>query len=216
MDRFIIGIGGGSGSGKTTVTKEIVEIVGRDKVTVLLQDNYYLDRSHLSPQERELINFDHPDALDWPLLREHLSALAKGDTISVPEYDFATHTRKPRTLQVIPARIIILEGLFALFDEEILKTLSLRVFVDTAADIRLTRRLRRDTLERNRTMESVLTQYTQYVRPMYRKFVEPTKHLAQIIIPHGLNKPALEMMVSRINAVLDGSSVIVNEKCYIN
>lgn len=216
MSCFIIGIGGGSGSGKTTVTKQIVKLVGKDKVTVLLQDNYYLDRSNLSPKERESINFDHPDALDWVLIRQHLSDLAKGKEVCVPEYDFTTHTRKETTSQVTPSQIIIFEGLFALYDEEVLKKLSLRVFVDTAADIRLIRRLRRDIVERNRTMDSVLTQYMHYVRPMYRKYVEPTKHLAQVIIPHGSNKAALEMMVSRIHAVLGGSSVIIDDEFMFN
>ena len=195
MKNFIIGVAGGSGSGKSTVTEQIIQSVGHTDVAVLLQDHYYLDRSHLTVEERDRINFDHPDALDWSLMTKHLDDLYHGLPIQVPEYDFATHTRRKQTVTVLPAKVIIVEGIFALYDRSMCDHMSLRIFVDTAADVRLMRRLKRDICERGRTVDSVLKQYSQFVRPMYRKFVEPTKRLAHIIIPHGSNKAALEKSV---------------------
>ncbi len=212
MHPFIIGVGGGSGSGKSTVTDQIVRAVGKDKVSVFYQDNYYLDRSHLSMEERNKINFDHPNAIDWTLMKNHLNDLYHGLPIEMPVYDFTTHTRKGETVLVVPAQIVIVEGIFALFDDEMCKKMALRIFVDTAADIRLMRRLKRDIFERNRSMDSVLEQYSHFVRPMYKKFVEPTKRRAHIIIPHGSNKAALEMIISRVFSVLNGQRVIVENE----
>ncbi len=204
---FIIGVAGGSGSGKSTVTEQIVKSVGRDDVAVFLQDNYYLDRSHLTPEERNKINFDHPDAFDWQLMNKHLNDLYHSLPIEMPEYDFTTHTRKIATQLVIPSKVIIVEGIFALYDDSMCKQMALRIFVDTTADVRLMRRLKRDLVERSRTIESILTQYNRFVRPMYKKFVEPTKQRAHIIIPHGSNTAALEMIVSRIQSVLNGQHI---------
>lgn len=212
MRPFIIGVAGGSGSGKSTVTEQIVNSVGEDQVTVFLQDNYYLDRSHLTMEERNKINFDHPDAFDWDLMQKQLNDLYNGLPVEMPQYDFGTHTRKSDTATVMPARIIIVEGIFALFDLEMCKQMALRIFVDTAADIRLIRRLKRDIAFRGRTLDSVIKQYSQFVRPMYKKFVEPSKRFAHIIIPHGSNKAAIEMIISRINSVLNNHHIVIDHE----
>ena len=212
MKPFIIGVAGGSGSGKSTVTEQIIRSVGKDDVSVVLLDNYYLDRSHLTMEERNLVNFDHPNALDWKLMKSQLNDLYHGLPIQIPKYDFTTHTRMAKTNLILPAKVIIVEGIFALYDEAMCNQMALRIFVDTAADIRLMRRLKRDICERARTLDSVLKQYSQYVRPMYRNFVEPTKRRAHIIIPHGSNKAALEMIVSRIQSVLSGQKLVVSHE----
>ncbi len=211
MQPFIIGVAGGSGSGKSTVTEQIVRAVGESTVCVFRLDNYYLDRSSITAEERSRINFDHPNAFDWDLMRHQLNSLYNGLSIEMPEYDFTTHTRKKETLTILPAKIIIVEGIFSLYEESMCGHMALRIFVDTASDVRLMRRLRRDIIERGRTVESVLQQYSYFVRPMYNKFVEPTKRRAHIIIPHGSNKAALEMIISRINSVLNDHAIIVEE-----
>lgn len=207
MKPFIIGVAGGSGSGKSTVTDQIINSIGRENVSVFQQDHYYLDRAELTPAEREKINFDHPDAFDWPLLTRHVDDLCNGLPIEMPIYDFTTHTRKVQTHLVIPAKVIIIEGIFAFYDEAVVRQIALRVFVDTSADVRLMRRLKRDIQDRGRSLDSVIKQYTQFVRPMHLKFVEPTKRRAHIIIPHGSNKAALEMIISRISSVINGDQI---------
>lgn len=209
--RFIIGVAGGSGSGKSTVTEQIIKYVGKDQVSIFYQDNYYIDRSKLSMRDRENINFDHPDALDWALMKLQLRDLYDGLPIEMPDYDFTTHTRKEDTISLIPAQIIIVEGIFALYDAEMRDQMALKIFVDTASDVRLMRRLKRDMVERNRTLESVLSQYSHFVRPMYKKFVEPTKRYANIIIPHGSNKAALEMIISRIQSVINEQPIVIDD-----
>ncbi len=211
MKSFIIGVAGGSGSGKSTVVEHIIKAIGLDKVAVLMQDYYYKDLVNINREHRQMVNFDHPDAFDWDLLKIQLNDLYHGVPIQIPEYDFKEHVRKIETKTVLPAKVIIVEGIFALWDNDICNQMSLRIFVDTAADIRLMRRLRRDIAERGRTLESVLQQYTQFVRPMYRKFVEPTKRKAHIIIPHGSNRAALEMIISRIQSVISGNAINVVE-----
>ncbi|RTL02378.1 MAG: uridine kinase [Proteobacteria bacterium] len=208
MKPFIIGVAGGSGSGKSTVTEQIVRSVGVDNVTVFIQDNFYLDRSYLSVAERERVNFDHPDALDWALMTKLLNDLKNGLPVEMPQYDFTTHTRRAETKTVVPAKIIVVEGIFGLFSEEMCRQMALRIFVDTAGDIRLMRRLKRDINDRGRTLDSVIQQYSKFVRPMYKKFVEPTKQAAHIIIPHGSNQAALEMIASRIHCALNGQTFI--------
>lgn len=214
MKPFIIGVAGGSGSGKSTVTEQIVRSVGVDNVTVFIQDNFYLDRSYLSVAERERVNFDHPDALDWALMTKLLNDLKNGLPVEMPQYDFTTHTRRAETKTVVPAKIIVVEGIFGLFSEEMCRQMALRIFVDTAGDIRLMRRLKRDISERGRTLESVIEQYSKFVRPMYKKFVEPTKQDAHIIIPHGSNQAALEMIVSRIHCVINQHDINVNDDLF--
>ncbi|WP_420594490.1 uridine kinase [Deinococcus sp.] len=201
---FVIGVAGGSGSGKTTVTRRVIQTVGASGVAVLSQDNYYLDQSGISPQARRGINYDHPAAFDWPLLREHLDALLSGAAIQMPTYDFTRDTRAEQTQPVLPAPVVVLEGFFALYDEELRRRMNLKVFVDADADVRFIRRLTRDTRERGRSPESVITQYLEFVRPMHLSFVEPTKRYADVIIQHGgHNEPALDMLAARIRATVE-------------
>jgi uridine kinase len=194
---FVIGVAGGSGSGKSTVTREVLASVGAGQAAVLMQDDYYLDQSAMSAQERSKTNYDHPDAFDWPLMMEHLQALREGRAIEMPVYDFTVHNRSSKTVTVKPAPIIVVEGLFALFDPELRQMMSLKVFVDTAADVRFIRRLQRDMAERGRSAESVIDQYLNTVRPMHKQFIEPTKRNAHVILPHGANGPAVEMITTR-------------------
>lgn len=208
MPNFIIGVAGGSGSGKSTVTEHIVAAIGQENVAVIMQDYYYKDLSHLTLEDRKKINFDHPDAFDWDLLTQHVYNLYNGTPIEMPTYDFAQYTRKPETILVMPSQIVVFEGIFALLDKDLRKLMALKIYVDTAPDIRFIRRLQRDMIERGRTVESVVKQYIDYVRPMHNQFIEPTKRNSHIIIPHGANKAALEMIIARIHAVLNEDQLI--------
>ena len=200
---FVIGVAGGSGSGKTTVTRRVIETVGSERVAVLNQDNYYRDQSDIPFEARLGTNYDHPAAFDWALLREHLNALLAGVPIEMPEYDFTQHTRSSQTTRIMPGRVVVLEGFFALYDEELRSRMNLKVFVDADADVRFIRRLLRDTQERGRTQESIIGQYLEFVRPMHLAFVEPTKRYADVIIPHGgMNEPALDMLAARIHTAV--------------
>jgi uridine kinase len=194
---FVIGVAGGSGSGKSTVTREVLASVGAQNAAVLMQDDYYLNETKLSFEERCKTNYDHPDAFDWPLLMQHVQALRNGQAIDMPVYDFTNHQRAGKTVVLKPAPIIVIEGLFALFDPELRKMMSLKVFVDTAPDVRFIRRLQRDISERGRSAESVIEQYLQTVRPMHKQFIEPTKRNAHIILPHGANGPAVDMITTK-------------------
>jgi uridine kinase len=194
---FVIGVAGGSGSGKSTVTREVLAAVGEARVAVLMQDDYYLDERQLSFEERCKTNYDHPDAFDWPLLMQHVQALRDGQSIEKPVYDFTQHQRASQAVTVKPAPIIVVEGLFALFDPALRKMMSLKVFVDTAPDVRFIRRLQRDMAERGRSAESVIEQYLQTVRPMHKQFIEPTKRSAHVILPHGANGPAVDMITTK-------------------
>jgi len=196
---FVIGVAGGSGSGKTTVTQRIIDTIGVAGMALLNQDNYYRDQAKIPLSARRVTNYDHPSAFDWDLLRDHLDALLAGVPVQMPTYDFTQSTRAEKTKTVLPAPVVILEGFFALYDPEVRERMHLKVFVDTDADVRFIRRLLRDTQERGRTTESVVTQYLEFVRPMHLSFVEPTKQYADVIIPHGgMNEPALEMLTARI------------------
>ncbi len=182
---MIIGICGGTGSGKTTVANRILESVSACEVAFLQQDSYYRDLDQMPLDFRQKVNFDHPDAIDNDLFVEHIRALKAGKAAELPLYDFRTHTRKSETLRMEPKRIIIVEGILIFADQRLLDEMDIKVFVDTPDDIRFIRRLRRDVAERGRTVESVVEQYLATVRPMHMQFVEPTKRVADVIIPEG-------------------------------
>ncbi len=210
---FIIGVAGGSGSGKSTVTKQIISTLNSPQdISVFLQDNFYKDRSNLAEEERKLVNFDHPDALDWDIMRKALFKLSQGESAYVPVYDFTNHTRKKELLLINPTKIIVIEGIFALYDDDIVEQMSLKIFVDTASDIRLIRRMKRDIIERSRALEDICDQYLSSVRPMYKQFVEPTKIKADVILPHGSNIAALEMILSRIKAIINNDIHSINQE----
>jgi len=197
---FVIGVAGGSGSGKTTVTRRILETVGEDKVALLIQDNYYSDQSDISFPRRLETNYDHPAAFDWTLLGQHLDALYHRVPVQMPTYDFVKYTRALETLSVLPAPVIVLEGIFALYEPSLRERMQLKIFVDTDPDVRFIRRFERDTLERGRSARSVIDHYLETVRPMHLQFVEPTKRYADVILPHGgHNEAALDMIAARIS-----------------
>jgi uridine kinase len=199
----VIGIAGGSGSGKTTVLQHIIREFGADPIAVLDHDAYYQDLSHLSPEERTQFNFDHPDALETDLMREHLDALIEGRAIEKPVYDFTTHTRREETETVEPRPVIIIEGILVLAESLLEEQMDIKIYVDAADDIRLMRRIRRDIQERGRSIEGILRQYERTVRPMHLEFVEPSKRQADIIIPRGgHNRVAIQMVMSRIQDLL--------------
>jgi len=200
---IVIGVAGGTGSGKTTVSESILDRVGRDRIAYLQQDSYYCDLSHLPHAERVQVNFDHPDSLETDLLIRHLTALRDGLAVDVPVYDFTHYTRTGEMRRVEPRRVILVEGIL-IFAEKVLRELfDVRIFVDADADIRFIRRLQRDLEERGRSAESVVRQYLSTVRPMHLEFVEPTKRYADVIIPEGgFNTVALDMVVARVEAML--------------
>lgn len=200
---IIIGIAGGTGSGKSTVAQEIYSSLPEESISVIEQDNYYKDQSHLSFEERTKTNYDHPDAFDTALLLEHLKKLSMGEAIDKPIYDFANHTRKKETVKVEPKDIVVLEGIMILVEPEIRNMLDIKIFVDTDADVRIIRRIKRDIKERGRTLDSVIDQYINVVRPMHLQFVEPTKRYADIIIPEGgYNKVAIDIMIAKVNEIV--------------
>ena len=202
---FVIGVAGGSGSGKTTVSRRIRESVNVQQIAYLEHDNYYRDQTHLTLEQRVKTNYDHPNSLETPLLVEHVRALQAGQSIAMPLYDFAIHTRSIETRHVEPARIILIEGILIFTEKELRELMDIRIFVDTDPDIRFIRRLRRDMGERGRSLDSVVQQYMATVRPMHLEFVEPSKRYADIIVPRGgNNQVAMEMIVSRIQAFLEG------------
>lgn len=200
---LIIGVGGGSGSGKTTVVQRILKAVGRDNIQLMDHDSYYRDLSHLPLAERQQQNFDHPDSLETELMIRHVNALKQGYQVEMPIYDFVAHTRTTKTVKVTPKRIILLDGILILNEPNLREHMDIKIFVDTDDDVRLLRRLRRDIMERGRNLQSVLDQYERFVRPMHLKFVEPSKRYADVIIPHGgENKVALDMVVATIQGAL--------------
>ena len=199
-----IGIAGGTGSGKTTLMKNIVSRFG-DDVTVISHDNYYKRRDDLTYEERCEINYDEPAAFDTDLMVEHLAQLRRGETIECPVYDFTVHNRSNETLTIVPKRVIIVEGILIFADEGLRNLMDIRIFVDTDTDVRLCRRIKRDVNKRGRTLESVLTQYLTTVKPMHELYVEPSKKYADLVVPEGgKNYVALDMIMSRIQGHIDG------------
>jgi uridine kinase len=196
---LIIGIAGGSGSGKTTVVKKIVASLPQDSVAVISQDSYYYDNGDLSPEEKLKINFDHPNSIEWPLLIQHIHALQQGKNIEMPIYSYVTCARAKETQTVKPKDVIIVEGILILTHPELRKLLDVKLFVSTDSDERLMRIIRRDIQERGRNYDDALTHYATYVKPMHQQFIEPTKLFADVIIPEGgKNKVAIDMVVSQI------------------
>lgn len=200
---IFIAIAGGSGSGKTTIARSVVDLVGRDSVVYLQQDAYYRDRSDLDLEDREKINYDHPDAIEMELLADHLDALREGEAIDRPVYDFNAHMRTDETYRITPEPAVIVEGILVLADPALRERFDVRVYIDTESDLRLIRRLQRDIIERGRTVASVIDQYQKTVRPMHYQFVEPSKRYADIIIPEGINTGAIGTVSSMIMHFLD-------------
>lgn len=199
---LLIGVAGGSGAGKTSVVRRIVEGLGGEaNVAVVHHDAYYRDRSALAAHDRDALNFDHPDALETELLVGHLDALVRGETVGVPVYDFASHVRRPETRAVAPRPVVVVEGILLFCDARVRDRLDLRLFVDAEPDVRLARRLRRDLAERGRTAESVLDQYMGSVRRMHLEFVEPSRELADLILPRGAdNEVGIQTVVAALRA----------------
>lgn len=196
---FIIGIAGGTGSGKTTVVRKLTERLPKGEVVVIPQDSYYKDSSHVPVEERQNINFDHPDAFDWVLLEQHIAQLKQGMSIEQPIYDYITCTRQKKTVHIEPKEIIIVEGIMALSDMELREQMDLKIFVDADGDDRLIRVISRDIVERGRTAESVMERYQRVLKPMHEQFIEPCKRYADVIIPQGgHNNAAINMLVKFI------------------
>lgn len=195
---LIIGVAGGTGSGKTTIVNAIIEEIGHAGVTVLQHDSYYREISHLPLSERSRINFDHPDALETGLMVQHLRALIAGRAIEMPVYDFASHARLKKGIRKRPAKVIVVEGILIFCERALRELMDVKIFVDTAADLRFIRRLKRDMQERRRSMDSVISQYLGTVRPMHEAFVEPSRKYADIIIPEGHNPVSTDLVVTLI------------------
>ena len=206
---IVIGVAGGSGSGKTSVTRAIVESFAGHSILMIEQDYYYKDQSHLEFEQRLQTNYDHPFAFDNDLLIEHINKLLNYEAIEKPVYDYALHTRSEEVIHVEPKEVIILEGILILEDERLRNLMDMKLFVDTDADIRIIRRMLRDIKERGRTMESVIDQYVSVVRPMHNQFIEPTKRYADIIIPEGgQNYVAIDLMVTKIKTILEQNTIL--------
>jgi uridine kinase len=201
---LLIGIGGGTGSGKTTVANVILARVGAERIAFLPHDAYYRDLADLPRAQRDMVNFDHPDSLETALLIEHLEALKRWEPVQIPVYDFTAHTRTDRTTTIAPQPVILVEGILVFAEPRLRELFDVKIYVDTPADIRFIRRLQRDMLERGRSMESVIHQYQTTVRPMHEEFVEPSKRFADVIIPEGgLNTVAMDMVVARVDGLLN-------------
>lgn len=201
---IVIGVAGASGSGKSSVSKRILEIFSEMSILVLQQDFYYKDQTHLPFEERLKTNYDHPLAFDNDLFIEHLEKLMKGGTIDKPVYDFANHTRSTETIHQEPRDVIIVEGILILDDKRVRDLLDIKIYVDTDSDICLARRILRDINERGRTVDSVINQYVEVVKPMFHQFVEPTKRYADIIIPEGgYNQVAIDLLATKVRSILE-------------
>ena len=202
LNPIIIGIAGGTGSGKSTLADNIRKEFANN-ITMLSHEYYYKSNSHLSFDERKKLNYDHPDAFDTDLLIEHLNKLKKGEVIYRPNYSFVTHLREEQTVEVVPKKVILLDGILIFENKELRDMMDIKIFVDTDADIRFIRRLVRDVSDRGRTLESVIEQYTTTVKPMHEQFVEPSKKYADIIVPEGgYNHVALNMIIEKIRSII--------------
>ncbi len=200
-----IGIAGGSGSGKTTVVKRIVETLPSDAVAIMPQDAYYYDNGHLSQEEKLKINFDHPNSIEWELLVNHLEILKNGSNIQQPMYNYVTCARAPETIEIVPKPVVIVEGILILTNQALRDQLDIKLFVDTQSDNRLMRIINRDVKERGRNYNDAMVHYKEFVKPMHEQFIEPTKRFADVIIPQGgKNHVAIEMVASMIRMNLDG------------
>ena len=200
---IIIGIAGGTGSGKTTVVKRIVESLPPDEVVVLPLDSYYKDSSHVPAEERQNINFDHPNAFDWDLLSKHISMLRKGEAIEQPVYSYLTCTRQAQTIHIEPRKVVIIEGILALSDKRLNRQMDLRIFVDADPDERLIRVIQRNVIERGRTAEAVMERYMRVLKPMHLEFIEPAKRIADLIVPQGgHNEKAIEILKLYIEKIV--------------
>jgi uridine kinase len=199
---LVIGVAGGSGSGKTTISSSIVEQIGKDHVALVEHDAYYREFGSLPLEERAKVNFDHPDSLETELLIEHVRSLIAGRAIEKPVYDFTTHSRLPHTVTVDPKPTIVVDGILVFVERELRELMDLKIYVDTDADLRILRRLQRDIEERDRTLQSVVSQYLSTVRPMHLQFVEPSKRYADIIIPEGYNRRAVATVMGMVRQYL--------------
>lgn len=203
-DVITIGIAGGTGSGKTTITRRIMQEFGGD-VSVVYHDNYYKRHDDLTYEERTKLNYDHPNAFDTPLLIEHLEALKAGEPVECPVYDYTVHNRSEKTVTIRSAKVIVVEGILIFAEPELCRRMDIKIFVDTDADVRILRRILRDTRDRGRDLESIVTQYLTTVKPMHELFVEPSKRNADIIIPEGgHNQVAVDFVMERIRAHVEG------------
>ena len=210
MKPLIIGIAGGSGSGKSTVARNVAQALRTESVAFIYMDAYYLNFAHLPIDERRKINWDHPEAFDWPLLVEHLGRLAAGDAVDKPVYDYVTHTRSGQSVPVPAADVVVIDGILLFSDARVRDLCDVKVFVDADADIRLIRRIRRDINKRGRPLDEVLEQYLTTVQPMHLQFVEPSKRYADVIVPRGgHNSIAIEMLVAKIQRRLANARAAV-------
>ena len=204
-DILVIGIAGGTGSGKTTLMNNLISQFA-DVVTILSHDNYYKRHDELTYEQRCLLNYDEPDALETDLMARHLDQLRQGQPIDCPVYDFTLHNRSDKTIRIVPKKVIIVEGILIFENKELRELMDIRIFVDTDADVRLCRRIKRDVTKRGRTLESVLSQYLQTVKPMHERYVEPSKKYADLVVPEGgQNLVALDMIEGRIRRHLEGA-----------
>jgi uridine kinase len=196
---FLIGVAGGTCSGKTTLSEKLAELAGGEHLALIKLDSYYVAARDTPMVDRTRMNYDHPDAFDWQLLNDHLAALAAGATVPVPVYNFTMHDRSDEVRMVQPASIVVVEGILVLWEPQLRERFDLKVYVDADADLRLIRRLRRDVAERGRTIESIIEQYLQTVRPSHEQFIEPSKRHADVIFPEGgMNEAAIEMLLARV------------------
>jgi uridine kinase len=200
---FLIGVAGGTCSGKTTLSEQLAVLAGGEHLALIKLDSYYLSAEDQPLPDRTKVNYDHPDAFDWQLLNEHLAALAAGEGVPVPIYDFTAHDRSEHVRTVLPASIVVVEGILVLWEPQLRDRFDLKIYVDTDADLRLIRRLRRDVAERGRTTESIIEQYLATVRPAHEQFIEPSKRYADIIFPQGgMNEPAIDVLLARVRELV--------------